>query len=160
MSQNINEPVPSPLPASAIAGVAGAAGKSGVIFPSSARITGTYNSDTIYNPTARGVRLNLVISPTGPATGTYAMVVQVPDPVDGTIWKTLAGTLATGVTGNGTGAVSGAFLTIYPGLTGIADAGAANGPVTINQHLGPQWRVQVVTTLDTLTFTVGGHYLL
>jgi len=165
MSQQVNEPVPSPLKAQGIYGYrTGAqlttAGKAGVIFPSEARITGTYNSDEMFNPTARGVRLNLVIDPTGPATGTYAMVVQVPDMVSGGVWKTLFGTLATGVTGNGTGAVSGAFLTVYPGLTGIADAGAANGPVTINQHLGPRWRVQVITTLDTLTFTVGGNYLL
>ena len=135
-------------------------GKSGIIFNDISRITGTYNSDPMYNPTARGVRLNLVIDPTGPATGTYAMTVQVPDPVDSTVWKTLFGTLATGCTGDGTGALTGAFLTLYPGLTGIADAGAANGPVTINQHLGPVWRVQVVTTLATLSFSVGGDYLM
>src|SRR3972149_2313705 len=105
MSQNINERVPSPLPARAISsnasGQTTAAGRPGVIFPNLERITGTYNSDPIFNPTARGVRLNLVIAPTGPATGTYSMQVQVPDPVDSTVWKTLGGTL--GVSGGGEG---------------------------------------------------------
>ena len=170
MSQNINERVPSPLPAQAIyADRTGAqttsAGKSGIIFPDIERITGTYNSDPMYNPTARGVRLNLVMDPTGPATGTYSMQVQVPDPVDSTVWKTLGGTFGVsgGTTGNGTGALTGSFLTIYPGLTGLADASGTTGSaggLTINQHLGPVWRVQVVTTLDTLTFSVGGDYLM
>ena len=166
MAQNINEPVPTPGPTGAVSAYtdAGATTKPnnipGVIFPAVSRITGTYNSDIMFNPTARGVRLMLTISPTGPATGTYAMTVQVPDNGDETIWKPLLGTLATGVTGVGTGALTGAILTVYPGLTGIADAGATNGPVAINQHLGPKWRVQVVTTLATLTFRVSGNYLL
>ena len=166
MSQNVNERVPTPLPTGAVSAYteAGATSKPqnkpGVIFPNTSRITGTYTTDPIYNPTARGVRLTLVIAPTGPATGTYAMTVEVPDPVDSSVWKPLLGTLATGVTGNGTGALTGAHLTVYPGLTGIADAGTGNGPVTVNQHLGPIWRLKVVTTLDTLTFSVGGDYLL
>ena len=166
MSQNVNERVEAPLPTGAVSAYTEAGSttktqnKVGVIFPAVSRITGTYITDPIFNATARGVRLMLTISPTGPATGTYAMTVEVPDPVDSTIWKPLLGTLATGVTGVGTGALTGAIMTIYPGLTGIADAGATNGPVTINQHLGVMWRVKVVTTLDTLTFTVGGDYLL
>ena len=171
MAQNINEPVPTPGPAGAVSAYtdAGATTKPnnipGVIFPAISRITGTYNSDIIYNPTAKGVRLMLTISPTGAATGTYSMAVQVPDNGDETIWHTLGGTFAgvAGVTGNGTGALTGSLLTIYPNLTGIADAsgttGSANG-TTINQHLGPKWRVQVVTTLATLTFRVSGNYLL
>ena len=166
MSQQVNERVPAPPPTGAVSAYteAGATvkaqGKVGVIFPNTSRVTGTYTTDPIFNPTARGVRLTLVIAPTGPATGTYALTVEVPDPVDSTVWKPLLGTLATGVTGVGTGALTGAILTIYPGLTGIADAGAVNGPVTVNQHLGPMWRAKVVTTLDTLTFSVGGDYLL
>mgnify|MGYP001563553749 FL=1 len=166
MAQNINEPVPTPGPSRAISAYtdAGATTKPdnipGVIFSATSRITGTYNSDIMYNPTAKGVRLMLTISPTGAATGTYNMSVQVPDNGDETIWKPLLGTLATGVTGDGTGALTGAILTVYPGLTGIADGSAANGPTTVNQHLGLKWRVQVVTTLATLTFRVSGNYLL
>ena len=126
----------------------------GVLFATASRVTGTYTSDEIFNPVARGVRLNLVISPTGPATGAWALTVEVPDPVTDT-WKPLLGTSVTGATGNGTGALTGAFLTIYPGLTGIADAAGA-----INQHLGPRWRAKVVTTLDTLSFSVGADYLI
>lgn len=162
---SINQPVPSPFPTQNVyntldASQANTAARPGVIFPEISRITGTYTSDMISNPSARGVRLCLTIAPTGPATGTYALTVEVPDPADTTIWKPLLGTLATGLTGVGTGALTGAFLTVYPGLTGIADAGAVNGPVTINQHLGPRWRAKVVTTLATLTFSVGADYLL
>ena len=167
MSQNINERVPSPLPAQAISiGRSGdqttSMGKSGIIFNDISRITGTYNSDPMYNPTARGVRLTLVIDPTGPATGAWATTIEVPDPVDSTVWKPFMGTLtaATGFSGNGTGALTGAILTMYPGLTGLADTGPAASPTTINQHLGPVWRVKVITTLDTLSFSVGGDYLM
>ena len=166
MSQQINERVPTPSPSGAVSAYteAGATSKPlnkpGVLFSNTSRVTGTYTTDPIFNPTARGVRLTLVIAPTGPATGAYALTIEVPDPVDSTVWKPLLGTLATGMTGNGTGALTGAFLTLYPGITGIADAGAANGSLTANQHLGPIWRAKVVTTLDTLTFSVGGDYLL
>ena len=169
MAQNINEPVPTPGPSRAISAytAAGAVTKPdnipGVIFSAVSRITGTYNSDNMYNPTAKGVRLMLTISPTGAATGAYNMAVQVPDNGDETIWHTLGGTIGGGVTGNGTGAISGSLLTIYPSLTGLADASGTTGSgagTTINQHLGLKWRVQVVTTLDDLTFRVSGNYLL
>lgn len=169
MSQQVNEPVPTPGPTGAVSAYtdAGATTKPnnipGVIFTAVSRATGTYNSNIMYNPTARGVRLMLTISPTGAATGTYNMSVQVPDNGDETIWKPLGGTIGGGVTGNGTGAVSGSLLTIYPSLTGIADASGTTGSAggtTINQHLGLKWRVQVVTTLDDLTFRVSGNYLL
>ena len=167
----INQPVPGPQPSSAIglsnygstgsptAGSANTAGRNGIIFPEISRITGTYTSDEIYNPTAKGVRLMMTISPTGAATGTWDLTVEVPDATQ-TVWKPLLGTVATGMTGVGTGALTGSIYTIYPGLTGIADAVATNGPGTVNQHLGPRWRAKVVTTLATLTFSVSADYLL
>ena len=172
MAQNINEPVPTPGPTGAVSAYTDAGARTkpnnipGVIFAATSRITGTYNSDIMYNPTAKGVRLMLTISPTGPATGAWALSVEVPDNGDETIWKPFMGTLtaATGCSGNGTGALTGALLTVYPGLTststGDLSGGGATGGATVNQHLGPKWRIKVVTTLDTLTFRVSGNYLL
>ena len=170
MAQNINEPVPTPGPTGAISAYANAGATTkestipGVIFPAVSRITGTYTSSILHNPTAKGVRLMLTISPTGAATGTWAMSVEVPDNGDETIWKPFMGTItaATGCSGDGTGALTGALLTIYPGLTSTGDlaGGGATGGATVNQHLGLHWRVSVVTTLATLTFRVSGTYLL
>lgn len=168
--QPTNQPIPGPQPSLAYSadasGTANTLPRNGLLFPAVSRITGTYTSDEIYNPHARGVRLNLVIAPTGPATGTYNLTVETPSPVvsgTGYVWKPLAGTIGGGTTGDGTGALTGSFLTIYPGLTGLADASGTTGGgagTTINQHLGPRWRAKVVTTQDTLTFSVGADYLL
>ncbi len=175
MSQNINEPID---PGSPIGDRPGTPGKSGILFASQVRdatgasggsASGVYTSSEHYNRSAKGVRLNLVIAPTGAATGTVSLVIQVPDPVSdsssGTVWTDLVGTLTNTATGplgvNGTGALTGAIMTIYPGLSGIADASGASGVGTvINQHLGPRWRAKVTVTNAPLTFTVGADYLM
>ena len=148
MSQAVNDPIDPQSPIDPTTNPSGGQ-EAGVLFLATSRITGTYNSSEHYNRGARGVRLNVVISPTGPATGTATFKIQVADPVTST-WTDLSG--ATGFAINGTGALTGALITVYPGiLTGASSA---------NQHLGPRWRAVAVTTLDTLTFSVGADYLL
>jgi hypothetical protein len=156
MSQNVNEPVPG------TGGVATATGpnpSAGVIFASQVRdatgasggsASGVYNSQAFNNDTARGVQLNLVIAPTGAATGTVTLKLQVLDPVSNTVWTDLSGATTAAI--NGTGALTGTLLTVYPGvLTGASSA---------NISLGPMWRAVVTVALAPLTFTVGGNYLL
>ncbi len=173
MSQNINEPID---PGSPISDRPGTPGKSGILFASQVRdatgasggsASGVYTSGEHYNRSAKGVRLNLVIAPTGAATGTVTLKIQVPDPVSdsssGTVWTDLVGLLsaATGFSINGTGALTGAIFTIYPGLTGIADAASSGtAGTTINQHLGPRWRAVATLANAPLTFTVGADYLM
>ncbi len=179
MSQNVNEPIDpqSPIDATAKGGDAGAPG---ILFPlgnytqtgaTVAKITGTasgvYVSSEHYNRGARGVRLYAVIAPTGAATGTVNLQVQVPDPVSG-VWVTLGGTLGTGAFAvNGTGALTGALFTIYPmGFGGAAATGdssgasGASGGTIVSQQLGPRWRVQATVANDTVPFSVGADYLL
>lgn len=163
MSQNINEPID---PQSPIDSQAGTIGKSGVLFTSQVRdatgasggsASGVYTSSEHYNRSARGVRLNVVIAPTGAATGTVTVKLQVADPVSnsssGTVWTDISGATTAAI--NGTGALTGSLLTIYPGLTGIANANDA-----VNQHLGPRWRAVATVALAPLTFTVGADYLM
>lgn len=159
MSQNINEPVPG------IGGVAtatGAVAKSGVIFASQVRsftgasggtASGVYVSQEFYNPSAKGVRFNLVIAPTGPATGTVTLKLQVIDPVSNTVWTDVSGATTAAIAG--TGALTGTLMTIYPGLSGIANAADI-----VNGFVGPRWRAVATVALDALTFTVGADYLL
>lgn len=163
-----NEPVPSPLPGQAAYNTLDSsrvAQKSGVIFASQSRTptgasggsaSGVYVSEEMQNSAARGVRLTMVCSPTGAATGTATFRVQVPDEVNGT-WINLD---ATGFIMNGTGASGGIHYTIYPGLSGIADTvGTGANSAIVNQHIGPRWRLQVTMANAALTFTVGGDYL-
>ena len=168
MSQNGNEPIDpqSPIDATAKGGDAGAPG---ILFASQARsltgasggtASGVYVSSEHYNRGARGVRLNLVISPTGAATGTVLLKVQVPCPVpDSTgtvVWTDLTGTAGGFAAVNGTGAITGVQYTIYP--MGTSDATGAGA--IVNQQLGPRWRAVATVALDTLTFVVGADYLL
>lgn len=164
MSQNINEPVPGQGPIDSTKAGTNKGAEGGVFLSqvrdatgaSGGSATGVYNSQEFYNPTARGVRLNVVISPTGAATGAVTFQVQVIDPVTST-WANLGGTPVI----NGTGALNGTLITVYPGLTGIADVVTATGSTsTINQHLGARWRLQATLANAPLTFTVGGDYLM
>jgi hypothetical protein len=166
MSQNINEPVPG------TGGVANATGpfdRAGTVFASQVRsftgasggtASGVYNSQEFYNPTAKGVRLNLVIAPTGAATGTVLLKVQVPSPAPdstgSTVWTDLTGTSGGFAAVNGTGALTGVPYLIYP--RGIADSTGAMA--VVDQPLGPRWRVVATVGLAALTFTVGADYLL
>jgi hypothetical protein len=123
--------------------------RAGIIFPSQSRTNGTYNSAALYNPNAKGVRLTVANDAAGGSTATAK--IQVLNPADGVTWVDLAGATSAAV-----GSSTGTITTIYPGLTGIADAAG----VTINQHLGSVWRVVLTTTVGAAVASVGADYLL
>jgi len=126
----------------------------GILFSSAARSQvggvasdGVYASSEQQNPGAKGVRLFTVVAN---GSGTVTVKIQVRDP-NTDVWVDLAGA-ATAALNNTTGAL----LTIYPGLTGIADLAG----VTINQHLGPAWRAVATVATASETFSVGADYLI
>jgi hypothetical protein len=148
---HINQPVfgHSPVPLTQGSVAADANFRNGIIFPSLSRIAGTYTSLPFFNPTARGVRIYVANDAAGGSTAVAQ--IQVLNPADGVTWINLAGA-ASGTIGASTGTIT----TIYPGLTGIADAAG----VTINQHLGPIWRVVLTIAVATGVSSVGADYLL
>jgi hypothetical protein len=165
MSQNINEPIDPQSPLNPQA--AGYDGAPGVLFASQVRdqtgasggsASGVYTSSEHYNRGARGVRLNLVINPTGAATGTVTLKLQVADPVTST-WSDLNGTSGAFVAVNGTGAPTGVIYTYYPLGTSDTTGSASTGGI-VNQQVGPRWRAVATLANAALTFTVGADYLL
>ena len=162
MSQGVNEPIDpqSPIDATAKGGDAGAPG---ILFASQVRdqtgasggsASGVYVSSEHYNRGARGVRLNLVISPTGAATGTVTVKLQAPCPVpDSTgsiVWTDISGATTAAIAG--TGAITGTMFTLYPGVV--------TGASSCNMQLGPRWRAVATLANAALTFVVGADYLL
>jgi len=148
-TSNVNQPVP-------IAGTVavGSSNTAGAIFVSAARThtggvasDGIYASDEIQNPGAKGVRLFVVVAN---GSGTVVVKIQVKDPVTDTFID------LTGATTAALNNTAGAYLTVYPGLTGTADIATA----AINQHLGSSWRAVATVAVATETFSVGGDYLL
>ncbi len=123
--------------------------RAGIIFPSQSRTNGAYTSSPMFNPNAKGVRLFVANDAAGGSTATAK--IQILNPADGTTWIDLAGATSAAV-----GSSTGTITTIYPGLTGIADAAG----VTINQHLGSIWRVVLTTTVGAAVQSVGADYLL
>jgi hypothetical protein len=101
----------------------------------------TINSAAFSNPNGRGVIIG--ISTTVDA-GSYLINVQGQDVASGT-WYTLASTAAI---------VSVVFqtLTVYPGLTAVANA-------TITGILPKTWRIQAVVTTGPITATVGASVI-
>ena len=124
------------------------AGVEGVIFASASRIVAAYTSNPIVNTSWRGVRIFTSNDAAGGSTATAKIQIMAPD---SGVWIDVAGA-ATAALGSTTGSI----ITVYPGLTGIADAAG----VTINQHLGPIWRVVLTIAVATGTSSVSGHYLL
>lgn len=146
-SSFINQPVP-------IAGTTtvGSDNVPGTIFPTAARThtggvasDGVYASDELANPCAKGVRIFTVVAN---GSGTVAFKVQVRNPYTDA-WFDLPGA-AIAAYNNGS-----KTITIYPGLTGIADV----SDVTNNQHLGPSWRVHTTVATASETFSVSATYL-
>jgi hypothetical protein len=144
MANHINQPVPSPLPASFTA--AGNTNINGVIFPSASRAAATYDSDVMYNPGAKGVRLFIAISDPG-AAGTVTVSIQVKDPV------TDAFVTITGATSTALAAAATTTLTVFPGITVSAN-------VDLSNHVGPEWRVRAVVAANAVVFSIGADYLL
>lgn len=139
---NQNQPVPSPFSSTA------SGGPNGVIFVSASRVQAAYTSDEMFNAGAKGVRIYTANDAAGGSTATVKIQVRAPN---SDVWIDLAGA-TTAALGSGTGFL----LTVYPGLTGIADAAG----VTINQHLGPIWRLVMTIGVATGTSSVGADYLL
>ncbi len=145
---SINQPVP-------IAGVTTVGGDNvpGAIFITAARSQtggvasdGVYASDELANAGAKGVRIFTVVAN---GSGTVAFKVQVKNPYTDA-WFDLPGA-AIAAYNNGS-----KTITIYPGLTGIADV----TDVTCNQHLGPQWRVHTTVASASETYSVSADYLI
>ncbi len=154
MSQSINEPID---PQSPIDPTKPGQDQPGVLFRAQVRdqtgasggsASGAYTSSEHYNRSARGVRLNVVIAPTGAATGTVTVKIQHPDPVTG-IWTDMSGATTAAV--NGTGALTGSGYVVYPTIP--------TGSGSAQQHLGPRWRAVATVANTTLTFSVGADYL-
>jgi len=121
----------------------------GVIFPSAVRAAAAYTSDALFNPGARGVRLFVANNATGGSTATAKIQVKAPGSA---VWTDLAGATTAAL-----GSVTGSILTVYPGLTGIADSAG----ITINQHIGSTWRVVLtIGVADTGTTSVSADYLI
>jgi hypothetical protein len=142
MAQQGNFPVP-------FAGgvTVGSGNRNGQIFPSASRTAAAYNSEPIINSGARGVRLFVANDAAGGSTAVAK--IQVQDPLSG-VWVDL-----TGATSGTVNSSTGTIVTIYPGLTGIADA-----TLNINQHLGPIWRVVLTIGTATGVSSVGAVYLI
>jgi hypothetical protein len=148
---HVNEPVPGSFPVAL--GGDNTLQNEGYIFITAARTTtggdagsAVYSSPEMYNPNARGVRLYCVVANGG---GTVTIKLQVRDPYTD-VWVDLPG--ATTAALNNT---AGTLMTVYPGLTGIADTGT-----NVNQHLGTSWRCVATVGAATETFSVGAEYLL
>lgn len=147
---HINQPVLGTGPTTLSQGSAanGATQKAGIIFASASRVQAAYTSLPFFNPNAKGVRLYVANDAAGGSTATAK--IQVQDPNSG-VWIDLAGATSAAV-----GSSTGTITTVYPGLTGIADSAG----VTINQHLGPVWRVVLTIGVATGVSSVGADYLL
>lgn len=137
-----NVPVPSPFSS----GVSG--GPNGVIFASASRVQAAYTSDEFHNTGWKGVRIYTANDAAGGSTATVKVQVRAPN---SDVWIDLAGAATAAL-----GSTTGSLITIYPGLTGIADSAG----VTINQHLGPAWRLVLTVGVATGTSSVGADYLI
>lgn len=138
---HFNQPIPAATPTTG-------AGPAGTLFVSTSRVVAAYTSEERFNPNCKGIRVFTTNVATGGSTATLKL--QVRSPVDG-VWIDLAGATTAAL-----GATTGSLLTVYPGLTGIADAAG----VTINQHLGCSWRAVLTIAVATSVSSVSAEYLL
>ncbi len=148
MSAPSNKPVPTTGPISMAdqgSATLDARQHDGIVFPSAVYATAT-NSPDIFNADCKGIRVFTTNAATAGAT--VVVKVQVKDPATGS-YTDLAGAATAAL-----GAVTSSLMTIYPGLTGIADSTG----ITINQHLGPVFRL-VITPSATTTAGVGCDFL-
>ncbi len=120
----------------------------GVVFPSTSRAQAAYTSEEFFNPEAKGIRIFTTNAATGGSTATVKVQVKMPGT---TAWTDLAGAATAAL-----GAVTGSIITIYPGLTGIADSAG----VSINQHIGTSWRLVLTVGVATSVSAVSAEYLI
>lgn len=144
---HFNQPVP-------IAGTATASGSNvaGLIFPSASRAAAAYNSDELFNPNCKGVRLYIDMTNVGAGPGTVVAKIQGRDPVTDT-WVDI-----TGATTAALNAVQTKTLTVYPGIT--AAAGAAGVSTEVSSFVPTSWRVVATVATNAVTFSIGAEYLL
>jgi len=146
---HLNRPISSPLGGSRVSALdSNLFQHDGIVFPSASRVEAAYTSDPMFNADAKGVRLFVANDAAGGSTAVAKIQVQDPNTK---VWIDLAGATS-GTIGSSTGTIT----TVYPGLTGIADSAG----VTINQHLGPFWRVVLTIGVATGVSSVGADYLL
>ncbi len=145
-----NRPVPSngPLPFNTGTAALDALMTDGIIFPSLSRLAAAYTSQEFTNPGARGIRIFTSNDAAGGSTATVKVQVRMPGTTN---WTDLAGAATAAL-----GSVTGSLITIYPGLTGIADSAG----ITINQHLGTSWRIVLTIGTATGTSAVSADYLM
>jgi hypothetical protein len=149
-----NGPIQGPLPTRGInCNAVNTTPLDGVLFDTASRThngglasDGVYATDAIYNPNAKGVRLYVIVAN---GSGTVTVKIQVQNHITGA-WIDLAGAASAALNN------SSAILTVYPGLTGIADSAG----VTSNQHLGSMWRAVATVATAAETFSVSADYLL
>jgi hypothetical protein len=119
----------------------------GVIFPSLSRTNATYNSGEMFNPDAKGLRLYIDLTSVGGA-GTVTVTVETRDPVTDN-WVSLDATITT----TALAAVATTTLTIYPGVTVVANK-------IFSAVVGTACRVKAVVGANAVTFSIGGEWLL
>jgi hypothetical protein len=140
---HLNEPVATVGPLDATSGSQVA----GVIFPSLSRTNATYNSGEMFNPDAKGLRLYIDLTNVGGA-GTVTVTVESRDPVTDN-WVTLDA----GITTTALAAVATTTLTIYPGVTVVANK-------IFSAVVATAVRVKAVVGVNAVTFSIGGEWLL
>jgi hypothetical protein len=133
-----------------VPGVRDAAGNiaEGIVFLSASRTVAAYNSQEFINTDAKGIRIYVTNDGAGGSTATVKVQTRMPGTTN---WTDIAGAATAAL-----GAVTGSIITIYPGLTGIADSAG----VTINQHLGASFRLVLTIAVATGTSMVSASYLL
>jgi predicted regulator of Ras-like GTPase activity (Roadblock/LC7/MglB family) len=148
-STHVNQPVPT-SGANAVASTLTA----GIIFPSASRTNATYNSDELFNPCAKGVRLYIDITNVGGA-GTLVVKIQTRDPLTDTWVDVKAATTSVATP---FASVQTKTLTVYPGIT--VAAGDATTSTEISNFVSTNWRVVAIVGVNAVSFSVGAEYLL
>ncbi len=124
---------------------------SGVVLLSAAQAAGTINSNDIFNPCAKGVRVFCDI--TNDNGGTVTVKLQAKDPVSKKYVDITGATSPAWATATQT-----RTLTVYPGIT--TAAGTATTNTEASNFVSSIWRVVVTVAAATVTFSVGADYLL
>lgn len=146
MAGHTNSPVPTPGPLDPSVSTNKPAGE---IFPSAVRTAATYVSPEMQNVDHKGVRLYIVRTV---ATGTIVVSIEGRDPVTDS-WVAITGATTPSLT-----SAINTTLTVYPGITAAAGTGTTS--TEASTFLPCAWRVKVIVSTDTTTWSIGGEFLL
>lgn len=119
--------------------------KDGVILASAARAAATYTSGEYFASDVRGLRIYIDI--TNANGGSLVLKLQTKDPSSGN-WVDVAGAVTAALGSNAT-----TVLILYPSV-------AESANVDISDPIGTSWRISVTVSTATMTFSVGGEYLI